>query len=409
MNGHAARRPEAHPITACTISRDVRTFDLLIEDMEAALGDCWGDLGLGEALAFLDQPGARDLVFLALALDKEDEAEMPLLIEIVTAARTRGVKVIVIAEDLRPAALHRLLREGAQEFIPYPLPEDELSRTIERLLAPPDPADAHPKRKALDDRDGVVLPVHGLAGGTGATTLAVNLAWELALLDPDKPAHVCLLDLDLQFGSAATHLDLPRREAVLELISDTAAMDAEAFMQALLTYKGRLHVLTAPSDMVPLDLLGPADIQRLIDMARRNFDYVVVDMPSTFVEWTQTVLEAAHVYFAPLELDMRSAQNALRIKRALQSEELPFEKLRFVLNRCPRFTDLNGRSRVKRMAEGLGIAIEVQLADGGRPVSQAADQGIPLAEEIPRNPLRKDIAKLAKSVHRINTAQGVAA
>ncbi len=43
-----------------------------------------------------------------------------------------------------------------------------------------------------------------------------------------------------------------------------------------------------------------------------NFDYVIVDMPTTIVQWTETVLSASHVYLAPLELDMRSAQNTLR-------------------------------------------------------------------------------------------------
>lgn len=179
-------------------------------------------------------------------------------------------------------------------------------------------------------------------------------------------------------------------------------------MHSLLAYEQKLQVLTAPTDLIPLDLVGPEDISRVIELARANFDYVIIDMPKTFVEWTETVLQAAHIYFATLELDMRSAQNTLRIKRALQSEQLPFEKLRFVLNRAPKFTDLNGKSRIKRLAESLGISIEVQLPDGGKPVSQNADHGVPMGEGIPKNPLRKEIAKLAKSVHEVN-ATAVAA
>ena len=135
-----------------------------------------------------------------------------------------------------------------------------------------------------------------------------------------------------------------------------------------------------------------------------NFDYVVIDMPKTMVEWSETVLQAAHVYFATLELDMRSAQNTLRLKRALQSVDLPFEKIRFLLNRAPGFTDLNGKSRLKRLSENLGISIEVQLPDGGKPVVQAADQGAPMAQIIPKNALRKEIMKLAKSIHEVNQA-----
>lgn len=399
-------------IVACTISRDVQIFDLLIEDMEAALGDSWGDLSFDDAAAFLGQPESRDLQFVTIAMDAQDEENLPVISEVIAAAKKARIKVILIAEDVSPAALHQLLREGGDEFVPYPLPENELARAIERVLtAAPDVPEqsASAKRKATGDRSGVVIPIQGLAGGVGATTMAVNLAWELANIDKEDPPHVCLLDLDFQFGTASTYLDLPRREAVLEMLTDTESMDSEVFMQALLTYEQKLHVLTAPTDMIPLDMISPADINRLIEMARVNFDYVVIDMPTVMVEWSQTVLEAAHVYFAMIELDMRSAQNTLRIKRALQSEDLPFEKLRFVLNRAPGFTDLNGKSRIKRLAESLGISIEVLMPDGGKPVAQSGDHGTPMAESLPKNPLRKEIHKLAKSVHDVNQADPVEA
>ena len=92
----------------------------------------------------------------------------------------------------------------------------------------------------------------------------------------------------------------------------------------------------------------------------------------------------------------------LRLNRALKAEGLAHEKLRFVLNRAPKFTDLSGKSRVKRMAESLDISIEAQLPDGGSQISQANDHGLPLAETAAKNPLRKDIAKLAKTLVDLN-------
>ena len=147
---------------------------------------------------------------------------------------------------------------------------------------------------------------------------------------------------------------------------------------------------------------------QLIDMAQANFDFVVIDMPKTVVAWTETVLNAAHVYFALLELDLRSAQNVLRMLRALKAEGLPHEKLRYVLNRAPKFTDLSAKSRVKRMAESLDISLEVQLPDGGTQVTQANDHGLPLQENAGKNPLRKEIAKLAKSLIDINKSDAAA-
>lgn len=415
MSAAAVLNPEPAPIVACTVSRDVSNFDLLIEDMEAELGESWGDLTFEDAVVFLNQPDAETLEFIAIAVDGEDEHDLARISGIITTAKEKGIRVILIAEEVSPIALHQLLRLGADDFVPYPLPEGALHEAIERLgqsdLPPELPAQTGegPAFKPTGGRDGVLLPVHGFSGGVGATTFAVNLAWELANPEPNKknpvaPPRVCLIDLDFQYGSVATYLDLPRRDMVFELLQDTAHMDAESFKQALLTFNEKLFVLTAPNDMLPLDFVTAEDIERIIEMARANFDFVVIDMPSTVVSWTETVLSHAHVYFGLLELDMRSAQNTLRMIRALKAENLPAEKIRYILNRAPKFTDLTGKSRVKRLAESLDIAIEVQLSDCGRVVTQANDHGLPLALSAAKAPLRKEIQKLAHSIAELNRA-----
>jgi pilus assembly protein CpaE len=406
MSSVANLQPEPAPIVACTISRDVQNFDLLIDEMEIELGESWGDLSFDDAIAFLEQPDAKALEFVAIAVNSNDENNLDGITDVIKACKGNGIRVILIADQVSPIALHQLLRLGADDFVPYPLPENALHEAIEKLRKPASvpalaiaasaelPLEAeshHPGFKAKGDRDGVVLPVHGLSGGVGASTFATNLAWELATISKEAP-RVCLLDLDFQFGSAATYLDLPRKESVMDLLTDMGNSDSDSMLQSMLTFNDKLHVLTAPADMLPLDIITAEDIGRLIDMARANFDFVVIDMPRT------------HVYFAMMELDLRSAQNVLRLGRALKAEGLPHEKLRYVLNRAPRFTDLSAKSRVKRMAESLDISIEVQLPDGAAQVTQANDHGLPLSESAPKNNLRKEIQKLAKSLYELNKA-----
>lgn len=423
MSTAANKMPDPAPILACTISRDIQNFDLLIDDMELELGESWGDLTFDDARDFLAQPDADSLEFVAIAVNGEDEGDLSRITDIITSATARSIKVILIADQISPAGLHQLLRLGADDFVPYPLPDGALKDAIERIRKPapapvaaatpsnvthlhavPDPMPHAPSFKAKGDRDGVVLPVHGLSGGSGASTFAVNLAWELATIDKTNAPRVCLLDFDFQYGSVATYLDLPRKEAVFELLSDTANADSDAFLEAMLTYNEKLHVLTAPADMLPLDIVAPEDIARIIDMAQTNFDFVIIDMPKTIVAWTETVLSRAHVYFATMDLDLRSAQNVLRLVRALKAETLPHEKLRYVLNRAPKFTDLSAKSRVKRMSESLDITLELQIPDGGAQVTQANDHGHPLAETAAKNPVRKELQKLAKSLHDLNRA-----
>ncbi|RYE54621.1 MAG: pilus assembly protein CpaE, partial [Rhizobiaceae bacterium] len=357
MTSKATVQSDPAPILACTISRDVQRFDLLIDDMEQELGEAWGDLNFEDALVFLKQPDSTGMQFVAIAVDSEDESELSKMNDVIKAAKAKKIKVLLIANQVSPSVLHQMLKLGADDFVPYPLPEGALHDSIERLRKPapvmpegydPETGTFNPVFKPKGDRNGVILPVHGMAGGVGATTFAANLAWELALMPDSDGMRVCVIDLDLQFGSVATYLDLPRKEAVLEVLTDTASVDADSLIKSMLTFNEKLHVFTAPADMLPLEMISPEDIGRILDTAQANFDFVIVDMPSAVVAWTEAVLTRAHVYFALLELDLRSAQNILRFVRALKAEALPHEKVRYVLNRAPKFTDLSAKARVKR-------------------------------------------------------------
>lgn len=408
------------PIVACTVSRGVQNFEILIDEMEAEFNDAWGDLLICEALNFLDQPDAALLQVIALALDLEDEANIDTILEIVRKAKALSIAVLLIADELDPIILHQVLQAGAHEFLPYPIPEAGLSEAVSRLsrsMRPPvgvseavDTTQTPVSERTLPERKNsqcTIFAVQGLAGGVGATTLAVNLAWELACLKGTKP-RVGLMDMDQQFGSVATYLDLPRKDLIFELMSDIDSLDEDTFRQALQTVDGKLSVFTSPTEILPLDLLPPEDMEKLIGTAAGMFDYLVIDMPSALVNWTETALRMADVFFPVIELDLRSAQNALRFVKTLKFEDLPVEKLRFVLNRAPKMTDLSGKARVKRMAESLDISFGEKLPDGGRAVAESNDHGSPLALRSPKNPLRKEVGKLAQSLHEISIGESVA-
>src|SRR5690606_19959058 len=209
---------------------------------------------------------------------------------------------------------------------------------------------------------------------------------------------VALLDFNFQYGSIATYLDVPRREAVYELVSEASSLDQTGLTQALSVYKDKLHVLTAPRDALPLDIVSPADISAIVTLAREAFDYVLIDMPQSLMNWSEQVYTASDDFFALMEIDMRSAQNMFRFLRTLKAEDMALDKIRFLLNRSPGMTDLSGKQRVRRVAESLGIDFANLLPDGGRQVVNACDQGAPLAEAAKSNPLRKEISRIAQGL-----------
>ena len=95
MTSTAKMQTEPQPITACTVSRDVQNFDLLIEDMEDALGERWGDLSFEDAEIFLGQPDADGLSFIAIAIDAEDEGNLAKVQRVISSAKGKDIKVIL--------------------------------------------------------------------------------------------------------------------------------------------------------------------------------------------------------------------------------------------------------------------------------------------------------------------------
>ncbi|MHA3914008.1 AAA family ATPase [Halovulum sp. GXIMD14793] len=384
-------------------------FPALTEDLNRELAGRWAPLDLAKGEATIKAGIGPDLEIAIVAVSNIDEADLTPAARVVQAARDHGLKVLLVAKDISPTGLHQLLRVGADDFAPYPLPDGALTDSIARMRSK---FTATPRDEATSsggkNRHGVIMPVYGVAGGVGASTFAVNLAWELSLMTKKTDKRVALLDFNFQYGSISTYLDLPRREAIYELISDPSAIDHDSLSQALTSYKTRLAVLTAPMDALPLDIIAPEDVTRILEIAKSSYDFVVVDMPQALVHWSDNVLRMAETFFAVMEIDMRSAQNCLRFLRALKAEDLPYEKVQFALNRAPGFTDLNGKARAKRLAESLGVEVNIMLPEGGKQVQSSGDEGAPLAESHPKNVLRKEYRNIAESIYEAVVADKAA-
>ncbi|MEM8786636.1 MAG: AAA family ATPase [Pseudomonadota bacterium] len=389
---------KADEVEVFAIARDIDEFPALVEDLNRELSGRWSPMGLAGSDAAIKSGVNADLEIAIVCVSSEDEADLSVATRCVQTARDHGLKVLLVAKDVSPAALHQLLKVGADDFAPYPLPDGALNESITKMRGTVRESVADTAKSKERKRNGIVIPVYGIAGGVGASTFSVNLAWELALLTKKTDKRVCVLDFNFQFGSVSTFLDLPRREAIYELVSDPTQMDHASLSQALTSYKTRLAVLTSPMDALPLDIIAPEDVAKMIELAQASYDFVIIDMPQALVHWFDQVLKMSETFFAVMEVDMRSAQNCLRFLRALKAEDLPYEKVQFALNRAPGFTDLNGKARAKRLAESLGVEINIMLPEGGKAVASACDEGMPLAESAPKNTLRREVKNIAQTI-----------
>lgn len=372
-------------------------FDALANDLDLEFGDQnWRVVANRDADRVIgDLTDEKPFAVFAISSDLPQAIDgMSMLIRI---AKEADLSILLVVGDISSRSVHRLMREGVTEFAPYPDQDGALAEAVNRMRLAKTEATMN-ELGGGTSRLGKVITSYGAAGGVGASTFVVNLAWEIGLAAKKANRTVALLDFNFQYGSIATYLDVPRREAVYELVSDASTLDQTGLVQALSTYQDTLHVLTAPRDALPLDIVSPGDVSAIVKLSRESFDYVLIDMPQALMNWSEQVYSASDIFFALMEIDMRSAQNMFRFLRTLKAEDMSLDKIRFILNRAPGMTDLSGKARAKRVAESLGIDFTYTLPEGGKQVINACDQGVPLATAARSNPLRKEIAKVAKQI-----------
>ena len=193
------------------------------------------------------------------------------------------------ARDLCPATVRQLLREGVADFIPQPIDPAEVLDVLRS-------ADHKARRRQQRSRaQGRVLTFSRATGGAGATTLAVNVAHALAR--SQRQAKVCLIDLDLQFGAAALQLDLDPTTGLFDIAQARQSFDPALFLSSLVEHRSGLRVLPSPSAPISLEALKPAVVNALLELARVEFDYVIVDLPCALTNWTETVLSHSDLMY----------------------------------------------------------------------------------------------------------------
>ena len=380
----------ASALTVLAITRSAEFGDKM-SAMCAALDDVRvdsrvGDLQTvnGEAVAALEHADV-----LLVDIDANDERELHHLGQIVEQRRA-GTAILATAQDLSAQGVRGLIRQGVDDFIPQPF---ELADVRDAIAN----ARAKIQRARADRQLGKVISVTRAKGGMGASTLAAHLALALCerrhRRDPEK--RVALLDLDLQFGDLSLMLDLKPNGEMVEIIRDPARLDGALLRASMTQHKSGLSVLPASGEFVPLDALPVATAIKLIELARQEFDFVVIDLPLAAPRWLEAVLQQTDQLILVSQLNVAAIRQTRRLLDFFREEgqyELPVS---VVLNRYVwRFSE---RGRLKQAVRALGQPIDHFVPDDARLALEAINRGTPLFE------LRRR-AKLCRALRQVAAA-----
>lgn len=283
--------------------------------------------------------------------------------------------------DIVPLVLHR----GAADA-PRPVEPDE--------LAPPPAANTTtgPAPHPTPARRGKLYLVARSRGGVGATTFAVNLALALRQSSRKAPPEVALVDLDLQFGTVASALDLTDRGGLLALAQLPHDPDQHAIRAALQTHASGLSVLPAPRQPVPLDALDAARVEAIFAALLATHDAVVADLPPALLLWLEPLLRLSDRVFMVTDLAVTSVDCARRILDTFR-EDAPGLAVEIVVSRerKPFFT---GRIAAE-VAKVLGHPLHHWLPADPKRARLALDRGEPLVALAPQGAWSRRLRKIA--------------
>jgi pilus assembly protein CpaE len=316
-----------------------------------------------EALKLIESKGPPDLVV--------TDVNMPLMngLELVKRLRedrrTARTPIIVLSAAKQEQDILAGYSHGADDYIGKPIDLAVLAAKIETILRQTRGVAeviAAPRKLGM-----VIAFAHG-KGGVGTTTLAANVA---AVLATDGKS-VVLLDLNLQFGTAAMFFDLRPRTTIVEFArGDVNRVTEEDFARFLADHKSGVRILAAPPSPEEAELVSVAAVQQAIDLARGGRDAVVLDLATKLDEVTLAALDVSDivcVVTAPHLAALRSTSDTLAmLTRIGIAEERIVVAL--VRNSAKGIEDASVAKFLKRKAD-----IVVPFAEKA---DAAADLGVP--------------------------------
>ena len=305
-------------------------------------------------------------------------------LERLSAVRLLYPNLIVIAavRDANLPVVRALLKQGVRDVVGLPLPHAELFEILREISTE---LRAEP---SSDIALGQLVTIMKSIGGVGATTIATHLGSELA--SRNNKRGVCVLDLDLQFGDAASYLGLSNQLSIADLLEAGARMDGDLLRSVATKTQGGLYVVAAPVDMMPIEAVNADQILRIIDLARQQYDYVVLDLPTNWTNWALSLVARSTAIFLIVELSVGSLRQAKRQLQLLDSQGISGSHIHVVANRVEkrmfRAIDLDSASLA------LGHPVELSIHNDHPLVRAAHDQGVLIQQIRAKSKIVGDIA-----------------
>lgn len=298
------------------------------------------------------------------------------------------ILVALIGEDNNMTFYRTVVNQmGATEYLSKPLTRDSVQLVLRpKLLGT--------EMEAIN-RGGHVISVCGAQGGTGATSIAINLALQLA---ETTKAKVAILDLHLQGGETPIMLGVKPGSGLRIALEDPLRADTLFIERVAIDINDRVKLVAADEALETELQITEAGIRHVLGLLRQRFNFIVVDLPVPLTPVIHPVIALSRHVFVLLEAEVTGLRNAHAL-RAMVTTIAGENRVFTVLNRANR----SGGLPLEAITKGLGVKPDMIIPDLGKGMTQAINLGVPALTRV--SGLRRALAPIVQEIAGIRVTK----
>ena len=260
----------------------------------------------------------------------------------------------------------KAMRAGAKEFISKPVIKTDFKETITALIQEIDNKTVNESCK--------IISTFSNKGGIGKTSIAVNLAMELAQLSKEK---VALVDLNLQLGDVATFLDLTPSFAMDYIANNIQNLDDNELLKTLTRYKNTsLYVIADPLNIDKSKEITSAQIEEILQSLKKSFSYIVIDIGTNIDSKTIKALDMSDLILLVATVNLPAIRSIQRCMEMFNKLGYTQDKIKLVLNRYME----NEEIKTSDIEEVVKQKVYWKIPNNYLTMMSAINKGVPVNE-----------------------------